>query len=152
MKAYERFGYEAAELVVRYGGSLSGEHGDGQSRGELLSIMFGEELVDAFREFKRIWDPEWKMNPAKVGNPYRRDQNLRLGENYNPAQWSTHFKFPEDRGSFAYAMERCVGVGKCRRMEGGTMCPSYMVTREEKDSTRGRARLLFEVLQGPDHR
>jgi FAD/FMN-containing dehydrogenase/Fe-S oxidoreductase len=148
VEAYERFGYEAAELVVRYGGSLSGEHGDGQSRGELLSIMFGEELVNAFREFKRIWDPDWKMNPGKVVNPYRRDENLRLGENYNPAQWQTHFKFPGDRGSFAYAIERCVGVGKCRRMEGGTMCPSYLVTREEKDSTRGRARLLFELLQG----
>jgi FAD/FMN-containing dehydrogenase/Fe-S oxidoreductase len=146
--AYEKFGYEAADLVVKYGGSLSGEHGDGQSRGELLSIMFGEELVSAFREFKEIWDPEWKMNPGKVVVPYRRDENLRLGADYNPPQWETIFKFPEDRGSFSYATERCVGVGKCRRAEGGTMCPSYMVTREEMHSTRGRARLLFEMLQG----
>lgn len=146
--AYERFGYEAAELVVKYGGSLSGEHGDGQSRGELLSIMFGDELVEAFREFKRIWDPDWKMNPGKVIDPYRRDENLRLGTGYNPPQWETTFKFPDDRNSFSYAMERCVGVGKCRRLEGGTMCPSYMVTREEMHSTRGRARLLFEMLQG----
>ena len=146
--AYERFGYEAAELVVKYGGSLSGEHGDGQSRGELLSIMFGDELIEAFREFKRIWDPGWKMNPGKVIDPYRRDQNLRLGTGYNPPQWETAFKFPDDRNSFSYAMERCVGVGKCRRLEGGTMCPSYMVTREEMHSTRGRARLLFEMLQG----
>lgn len=146
--AYERFGYEAAELVVRYGGSLSGEHGDGQSRGELLSVMFGDELIEAFREFKRIWDPDWKMNPGKVIDPYRRDENLRLGTDYNPPQWQTTFKFPDDHNSFSYAMERCVGVGKCRRLEGGTMCPSYMVTREEMHSTRGRARLLFEMLQG----
>jgi Fe-S oxidoreductase len=146
--AYEKFGYEAAELVVRYGGSLSGEHGDGQSRGELLKIRFGEELVNAFREFKEIWDPSWKMNPGKVVNPYRRDENLRLGIEYNPPEWTTTFKFPDDRGSLSYAAERCVGVGKCRRMEGGTMCPSYMATREEMHSTRGRARLLFEMLQG----
>jgi Fe-S oxidoreductase len=110
--------------------------------------MFGEDLVNAFREFKRIWDPDWKMNPGKVVNPHRRDQNLRLGESYNPSQWKTVFKFPDDNGSFSYAMERCVGVGKCRRMEAGTMCPSYMATREEMHSTRGRARLLFELLQG----
>ncbi|MBV8816419.1 MAG: FAD-binding oxidoreductase [Verrucomicrobia bacterium] len=148
VEAYERFGHDAAKLVVKYGGSLSGEHGDGQSRGELLSIMFGEDLVNAFREFKRIWDPDWKMNPGKVVNPHRRDENLRLGESYNPPQWKTVFKFPDDNGSFSYAMERCVGVGKCRRMEAGTMCPSYMATREEMHSTRGRARLLFELLQG----
>jgi FAD/FMN-containing dehydrogenase/Fe-S oxidoreductase len=148
VEAYERFGFDAAELVVRYGGSLSGEHGDGQSRGELLSIMFGDELVGAFNEFKKIWDPDWKMNPGKVVRPYRRDENLRLGENYNPPQWKTHFTYPDDNGSFSYAMERCVGVGKCRRMEGGTMCPSFMATREEMHSTRGRVRLLFELLQG----
>jgi FAD/FMN-containing dehydrogenase/Fe-S oxidoreductase len=146
--AYERFGYEAAHLVVKYGGSLSGEHGDGQSRGELLSIMFGEDLIEAFREFKRIFDPDWKMNPGKVVDPYRRDENLRFGTDYNPPQWKTTFKFADDRNSFSYATERCVGVGKCRRLEGGTMCPSYMVTREEMHSTRGRARLLFEMLQG----
>src|SRR5207302_701814 len=127
---------------------LSGEHGDGQSRGDLLPIMFGEELIEAFREFKEIWDPDWKMNPGKVVRPYRRDQNLRYGEHYNPPQWRTYFKYPADKGSFSYAMERCVGVGKCRRHENGTMCPSYMVTREEKHSTRGRARLLWEMLNG----
>jgi Fe-S oxidoreductase len=88
------------------------------------------------------------MNPGKVVSPHRRDENLRLGENYSPPQWKTLFAFPEDNGSFSYALERCVGVGKCRRMEGGTMCPSYMVTREEMHSTRGRARLLFELLDG----
>ena len=146
IEKYLRFTQEAAELVKHYGGSLSGEHGDGQSRGELLPIMFGEELVQAFREFKDIWDPDWKMNPGKIVRPYRRDENLRYGEHYHPPQWQTHFKYPTDKGSFSYAMERCVGVGKCRRHEHGTMCPSYMVTREEKHSTRGRARLLWEML------
>ena len=148
LEAYEHFGFDAADLVVRYGGSLSGEHGDGQSRGELLSIMYGEELVEAFEEFKAIWDPAWKMNPGKVVRPYRRDQNVRYGPGYNPAQPKTEFAYPEDQGSFSFALERCVGVGNCRRTDSGTMCPSFMVTREEKHSTRGRARLLLEMLQG----
>jgi len=148
VQKYLAFTNEAADLVVRYGGSLSGEHGDGQSRGELLPKMFGAELVQAFAEFKDIWDPDWKMNPGKVVKPFRRDQNLRYGENYDPPQLRTYFKFPTDGGSFSYALERCVGVGKCRRHENGTMCPSYMVTREEKHSTRGRSRLLWELLNG----
>jgi FAD/FMN-containing dehydrogenase/Fe-S oxidoreductase len=151
VRQYERFGREAAELVVRFGGSMSGEHGDGQSRAEFLNIMYGEELVDAFRQFKAIWDPSNHMNPGKVSGPvriYRRDENLRLGEHYDPPQVATHFQYPEDKGSFSYALERCVGVGKCRRESGGTMCPSYMVTHEEKHCTRGRARMLFEMLDG----
>ncbi len=145
---FRSFMDEATSLVVSYGGSLSGEHGDGQSRAEFLPKMFGEELVGAFREFKAIWDPEWKMNPGKVVDPYSITDNLRLGTNYNPPEVSTHFQFPDDHGSFPHAALRCVGVGKCRREEGGTMCPSYMVTREEQHSTRGRARLLFEMLHG----
>ncbi|MGH7965456.1 MAG: FAD-binding and (Fe-S)-binding domain-containing protein, partial [Candidatus Binatia bacterium] len=139
---------EAADLVVRYGGSLSGEHGDGQSRAALLPKMFGEELIGAFGEFKAIWDPEGKMNPGKLVDSYRPSENLRLGTDYHPASSPTHFQFPDDQGSFARATLRCVGVGKCRRLEGGTMCPSYMATREEKHTTRGRARLLFEMLEG----
>ncbi|MDQ2904149.1 MAG: FAD-binding protein [Chloroflexota bacterium] len=148
IKAYRAFVEEAADLVVSYGGSLSGEHGDGQARAELLPKMFGSELIEAFREFKAIWDPAWKMNPGKLVTPYRLDENLRLGTSYKPPQPHTHFKFPEERGSFARATLRCVGVGKCRKTEAGTMCPSYMVTREEQHSTRGRAHLLFEMLQG----
>jgi FAD/FMN-containing dehydrogenase/Fe-S oxidoreductase len=148
IQQYLAFTNEAADLVVRYGGSLSGEHGDGQSRGELLVKMFGPQLVEAFREFKAIWDPDWKMNPGKIVRPYRRDENLRYGEHYDPPQWPTGFQYPRDKRSFSYAIERCVGVGACRRHEGGTMCPSYMVTREEKHSTRGRARLLWEMLNG----
>ncbi|HLJ80240.1 MAG TPA: FAD-linked oxidase C-terminal domain-containing protein, partial [Ktedonobacterales bacterium] len=151
IEKFRAFMYEGADLVIRYGGSLSGEHGDGQARGELLTKMYGPELVEAFREFKLIWDPQNKMNPGKVVDAYRMDQNLRLGTDYAPAEPKTHFKFLEDGGSMASATLRCVGVGKCRRMDsmdGGTMCPSFMVTREEKDSTRGRAHLLFEMLRG----
>ena len=145
---YRAFMDEAASLVVGYGGSLSGEHGDGQARAQFLPRMFGEEIVQAFSEFKAIWDPEWKMNPGKVVDPYGITDNLRLGTGYNPPEIRTHFQYPDDQGSFAHAALRCVGVGKCRREEGGTMCPSYMVTHEEEHSTRGRARLLFEMLHG----
>ncbi len=145
---FRSFMDEAAELVVSYGGSLSGEHGDGQARAQFLPKMFGEELVQAFREFKTIWDPEWKMNPGKIVDPYGITDNLRLGTSYNPPEPRKHFHYLNDHGSFAHAALRCVGVGNCRREGGGTMCPSYMVTREEKHSTRGRARLLFEMLRG----
>src|SRR5204863_3820355 len=148
IQKYKAFMDEASSLVVSYGGSLSGEHGDGQSKAQFLPKMFGPELVEAFREFKTIWDPDGRMNPGKVVNPYRIDQNLRLGADYRPPQLATHFTFPDDRHSFAFTTTRCVGVGECRRQEGGTMCPSYRVTRDEKHSTRGRARLLFEMLEG----
>jgi Fe-S oxidoreductase len=110
--------------------------------------MYGAELVEAFREFKSIWDPEWKMNPGKVVSPQPLDQNLRLGADYNPPVPKTHFQFPTDQYDFSRAALRCVGIGECRKEGGGTMCPSYMVTREEMHSTRGRARLLFEMLEG----
>jgi FAD/FMN-containing dehydrogenase/Fe-S oxidoreductase len=145
---YRKFVKEAADLVVSYGGSLSGEHGDGQSRAELLPKMFGPELVQAFREFKALWDPDWKMNPGKVVEPYRLDENLRLGADYHPWEPETHFQFPEDHGSLAHATLRCVGVGKCRQYESGVMCPSFRVTREEEHSTRGRAHLLWEMTKG----
>src|SRR6185437_11498548 len=139
---------EASDLVTSYGGSLSGEHGDGQARGELLPRMFDAEMIDAFREFKSIWDPQWKMNPGKLIDPYRVDENLRLGSSWNPPQVETHFAYPDDKHSFAEATERCVGAGVCRRHDSGTMCPSYMVTLDEKHSTRGRARLLGEMIRG----
>ncbi|MGE0130582.1 MAG: FAD-binding and (Fe-S)-binding domain-containing protein [Blastocatellales bacterium] len=148
IKKWRAFLEEAADLVVSHGGSFSGEHGDGQARGELLPKMFGDEMIEAFREFKTIWDPEWRMNPGKVVAPYRVDENLRWGIAYDPPPVKTHFAFPDDLHSFGYATERCVGAGVCRRHSGGTMCPSYMVTLEEKHSTRGRARLLSEMLRG----
>ncbi|MDP8939820.1 MAG: FAD-binding protein [Actinomycetota bacterium] len=147
IKSFRSFIEDAADLCVSYGGSLAGEYGEGQ-RGELLPKMFGEELVEAFREFKEIWDPDWKMNPGKVIDTYPLDEYFRLGTDYNPPQPETHFAFPEDRGSFAAAAERCFGVGRCRKTQAGTMCPSYMATLEEKHTTRGRANLLFEMLQG----
>jgi FAD/FMN-containing dehydrogenase/Fe-S oxidoreductase len=145
---FRRFLDEAGDLVVSYGGSISGEHGDGQSKAALLPKMYGPELVEAFREFKAIFDPGNKMNPHKMVDPYLPGENLRLGPAYNPPQVETHFKFLDDHGSFAYATERCVGIGECRKEESGTMCPSYMATKEEMHSTRGRAHLLFEMLQG----
>lgn len=145
---YRSFVETAADLVVRYGGSLSGEHGDGQARGELLPKMFGPELIDAFREFKRIWDPEGKMNPGKKIDANPLDQNLRLGAAYNSWSPATHFAFAQDNREFSRTALRCVGVGACRKTGEGTMCPSYMATREEMHSTRGRSRLLFEMLQG----
>jgi FAD/FMN-containing dehydrogenase/Fe-S oxidoreductase len=148
IRKWRAFLDEAADLVVSMGGSISGEHGDGQSKAELLPKMFGDELVGAFREFKSIWDPDWKMNPGKVVDPYPITSNLRLGPGYAPPQPNTHFAYPRDRGSFAHATIRCVGIGNCRRTDGGVMCPSYMVTRDEKHTTRGRARLLWEMLNG----
>ncbi len=150
--AYRRFMERAADLVVSYGGSLSGEHGDGQSRGELLTRMFGEDLVRAFGELKAIFDPANKMNPGKVVHPARLDEHLRLGADWAPATpQDLFFRYPDDGGSFAQAANRCVGIGKCRHHDnkgGAVMCPSYQVTMEEEDSTRGRARLLFEMLDG----
>jgi FAD/FMN-containing dehydrogenase/Fe-S oxidoreductase len=145
---FRKFMEAAADLVVSYGGSLSGEHGDGQARAELLPKMFGPELLRAFREFKAIWDPAWKMNPGKVVEPYRMDENLRLGAEYKSWEPETHFQFPHDHGTLAHATLRCVGVGKCRREEGGLMCPSWRVTHEEEHSTRGRAHLLWEMAKG----
>jgi FAD/FMN-containing dehydrogenase/Fe-S oxidoreductase len=139
---------EAADLIIRHGGSFSGEHGDGQSRAELLPRLYGGELMEAFRRFKRIWDPKNRLNPGRIVDPAPITSNLRLGPNYAPAHPDTYFRFPDDQGDFGRAALRCVGVGKCRREDGGTMCPSYMVTRDEQHSTRGRTRLLFEMLQG----
>jgi ferredoxin len=137
---------EAADLVVGYGGSLSGEHGDGQSRAELLPKIFGKQLVDAFREFKMIWDPDGLMNPGKVVDPFSITEHLRQ-PGYQPAPVRTFFQFDVEGGITGAAL-RCVGVGKCRKTGEGTMCPSYMVTHEEQHSTRGRAHLLFEMLRG----
>ena len=149
---YRHFMERAADLVVSHGGSFSGEHGDGQSRGELLSRMFGDEIVEAFQELKVAFDPANKMNPGKVVHPHPLDDKLRLGGGWSPiAPQDLYFGYPEDGGSFVAAANRCVGVGRCRQhsTEGGeVMCPSYQVTGEEKHSTRGRARLLFEMLNG----
>src|SRR5207249_3303509 len=118
---FRSFLEEATDLVVSYGGSFSGEHGDGQSRAEFLPKMFGDELVKAFGEFKGLWDPDGRMNPGKVVEPYRVTENLRLGTSYRPPHLETHFAFLQDDGAFSRAVERCVGVGNCRRLEVGVM-------------------------------
>ncbi|QIS22087.1 FAD-binding and (Fe-S)-binding domain-containing protein [Nocardia terpenica] len=145
---YRAFAQESARLVVSYGGSLSGEHGDGQSRGELLPIMFGDTVIEAFGEVKRLFDPRNRMNPGKVVDPHPLDHDLRQGVDYRPWEPVTHFAFPDDSHRLGTAAARCVGVGKCRSDSGGVMCPSYRATREEEHSTRGRARILFEMLRG----
>lgn len=150
---WRTFTRDAAELVVAFGGSLSGEHGDGQAKAEFLPIMYGQELMQAMREFKRIWDPLDKLNPGKLisaqGQVNRMDDNLRMGPQYKVVKLTTKLSFnsPEGHG-MQRGIERCVGMGKCRSEQGGTMCPSYRATKEERFSTRGRARLFWEMLQG----
>ncbi len=151
VNSFRSFLDEAADIVLKYGGSLSGEHGDGQARAALLPKMFGPELMQAFRKFKAAWDPTNRMNPGKLIDPvavYEPIDNLRIGPGYQSTKLKTWFQYPEDEGSFAEATTRCVGVGACRKQDHGTMCPSYMATREEKHSTRGRAHLLWELMQG----
>ena len=153
VRKYREFIERAADIVLEFGGSISGEHGDGQSRGALLPKMFGTELMQAFREFKALWDPDNRMNPGKMmGTPedpriYQPGEKLRVGPGYEAARPHTHFAFPDDDGAFSNATMRCVGVGACRKTNSGTMCPSYMATRDEQHSTRGRAHLLWELMQ-----
>ena len=145
---FSRFITSAAELVTEFGGSLSGEHGDGQARGSLLPIMFGDRLVGAMRRVKRLFDPKDRMNPGKVIDSHSEANNLRLGTDYRPAvSGKLHFSFPTE-GGFDRAALRCVGIGNCRSHTGGVMCPSYRATGEEEHSTRGRSRLLFEMVNG----
>ncbi|MCM8775594.1 MAG: FAD-binding oxidoreductase [Candidatus Omnitrophica bacterium] len=148
IRKYRAFAEEASDLVVRYGGSLSGEHGDGQSWGEFLPKMFGRELVEAFRKFKAIWDPRGMMNPGKKIGGYKMDEDLRLKSYRTIAEPDYYFRFPEDGGRLSRATERCMGTGKCLRKDEGTMCPSYRATGEERYSTRGRAHLLGEMIRG----
>ena len=166
LRRFREFISRAADVVLSFGGSLSGEHGDGQSRAALLPKMFGPELMQAFREFKILFDPDNLMNPGKLIDAvrvYDPLENLRHEvEDHQPAApaagkeageshiraLETHFAFTADQGSFARATERCVGVGACRNTTGGVMCPSYRATGDEQHSTRGRARLLWEMLSG----
>ena len=145
---FRKFLEEAADLVIAYGGSISGEHGDGHARAFLYEKMFGPELLEGFRQFKALWDPTGGLNPGKLVDPYPPEAFLRLGADYHEQPRKLNFQFPDDEGSLEKATNRCVGVGACRKLDAGTMCPSYQVTREEIHSPRGRAHLLFEMLQG----
>jgi FAD/FMN-containing dehydrogenase/Fe-S oxidoreductase len=164
IRIFREFIERAAEIVLSFGGSLSGEHGDGQARAALLPKMFGPELIEAFREFKALWDPDNRMNPGKLSDAarvYDPTQNLRhplsagapsylagVGSHTGQIGWEPNFAFAKDDGSLERATERCVGVGSCRNTEGGVMCPSYRATGDEQHSTRGRAHLLWEMLAG----
>ena len=145
--ATRRFLAEAAALVVEHGGTLSGEHGDGRARGELLEVMYSPRLIRAFAAFKEIFDPAGLLNPGVIVAPARLDAHLAL---HTPELLpvDTLFTFPHDQDGFAGAVRRCVGVGRCRSDAGGVMCPSYRATGEENDSTRGRSRLLQEMVRG----
>ncbi|MFE5366452.1 FAD-binding and (Fe-S)-binding domain-containing protein [Streptomyces mirabilis] len=146
---FRRFSEELAELVVSHGGSLSGEHGDGQARAELLPRMYGTELIGLFERAKDLWDPDDLLNPGMLVRPHRLDENLRFA--VLPREpVDVAFGYPADGGDFSAAVRRCVGVAKCRTTaaDAGVMCPSFRATGEEEHSTRGRARLLHEMLAG----
>ncbi|HEX2092942.1 MAG TPA: FAD-linked oxidase C-terminal domain-containing protein [Longimicrobiaceae bacterium] len=140
---------DIAELVVEFGGSLSGEHGDGLARSEFLPLMFGEEIIGLHREVKRLFDPEGRMNPGgKIVPPYQRmSDNLRFGEAYSARAPETWFDYGED-GGWDKAVEKCNGMAVCRKLDAGTMCPSFMVTLEEEHTVRGRANSLREAMRG----
>ncbi|WP_033289471.1 FAD-binding and (Fe-S)-binding domain-containing protein [Amycolatopsis jejuensis] len=147
---FRAFLTEAAKLVVSYGGSFSGEHGDGRARGELLPLMYSPETIRLFGAVKDLFDPDDILNPGVLVRPRPLDADLRRPQAH-PLPAAGGFSFAHDGGDFTRAVHRCVGVGKCRadnRATGGFMCPSYLATRDEKDSTRGRARVLQEVANG----
>ncbi len=140
---------ELGDIVAEFGGSISGEHGDGIARSELLPVIYPRKIIDAFADFKRAFDPDSRMNPGVLVNPHPIDSHLKIAAAFagtrRPREISTHFDF-SDEGGLAGAALKCVGIGKCRKTDAGVMCPSYMATRDEKHSTRGRARILFDGL------
>ncbi|MGA9869918.1 MAG: FAD-binding and (Fe-S)-binding domain-containing protein [Rhodococcus sp. (in: high G+C Gram-positive bacteria)] len=142
---------DAAELVVRHGGSLSGEHGDGRARSELLPIMYSAPVLAAFARFKRVWDPAGILNPGSITDAAPMMNDLAL-QGVPAREWKTTFELhrigsPSDPDPFVHATQACVGVGRCRSSSGGVMCPSFRATGDEKDSTRGRARVLQEMVR-----
>src|SRR5213076_3220951 len=138
---------EIADLVIDFGGGMSGEHGDGLARSHLNEQLFGSQLYNAFRQVKAAFDPDHRMNPGKIVNAPPMTENLRYGPQYKTLTLNTHYDFSRE-GGFATAVELCNGAGVCRKKNEGTMCPSYMVTLEDKHSTRGRANLMREILSG----
>jgi FAD/FMN-containing dehydrogenase/Fe-S oxidoreductase len=152
---FRKFLVDAAKLVAAHGGSMSGEHGDGRARSELLPLMYSPAALEAFAEVKRVFDPDDVLNPGIVVRPASVDADVRL-TSVRPVPAGQGFGYRDDGGDFAAAVHRCTGVGKCRVTTGsGMMCPSYRATHDEKDSTRGRARVLQELVRGttsPDWR
>ncbi len=146
--AYRAFVEEATDLVVALGGSVSGEHGDGRARSELLGRMYGADGLALLAAMKDIWDPARVLNPGVIVDPPALDAGIRHVGPAKDRKLLTLFAYPDDHHDFAQAQRRCVGIGKCRQSAGGVMCPSYQATREEQHSTRGRAHLLWEMLAG----
>jgi FAD/FMN-containing dehydrogenase/Fe-S oxidoreductase len=144
---FEAIANEVANLVLEFGGALSGEHGDGLVRGAFNEKMFGSTLYGAFREVKKTFDPQGIFNPGRIVDTPPITSHLRYGAGYVTPQPVTFFDFSNDEG-FGRAVEMCSGVGLCRKKREGTMCPSYMVTRDEADSTRGRANTLRLAMAG----
>ena len=135
------------ELVMKYGGAWSGEHGDGMVRSPFNERFFGPQLYQAFREVKRLFDPGYLMNPGKIVDAAPIDQNLKYGTHYKDEEVTTQFKYRQE-GNFKEAVHMCTGVGECRKLAGGTMCPSFKATRDEEHSTRGRANALRMAMSG----
>ena len=148
LAVYRTFVEEATDLVVSLGGSVSGEHGDGRARSELLGRMYGADGLRLLTEMKDIWDPGRVMNPGVIVDPPAFDAGIRHLGAAKDRKPLTLFAYPDDNHDFAQAQRRCVGIGKCRQSSGGVMCPSYQATHEEMHSTRGRAHLLWEMLEG----
>jgi FAD/FMN-containing dehydrogenase/Fe-S oxidoreductase len=142
-----RIAEEVADLVVACGGTISGEHGDGLARSEFLERMYGPEILRAFAEVKELFDPDNLLNPGVIVDPPPMDRQLRIGPGRRRLSIHTGLSFA-DQGGFAAAVELCNGSGFCRKKTGGTMCPSYMVTLDEKDTTRARANMLRSVIEG----
>ncbi len=147
LDAYQKISEETFALVQKYGGSWSGEHGDGLIRSYKNRELFGDTLYEAFREVKHAFDPETLLNPGKIVDAPPMTETLRYGEDYQVLPLHTHFDFSKDDG-FMGAIEMCSGVGECRKTDTGTMCPSFMATRDEDHSTRGRANLLRDAMNG----
>ena len=147
IRKFEAIAQEISDLVLEFGGTVSGEHGDGLVRSPFLRQMFGDTIYEAFREIKRTFDPLGMLNPGKIVDPPPLTSNLRFGSKYTAANPTTFFDYSE-YGGLAGAVEMCSGVGACRKKLSGTMCPSYMATREESDSTRGRANVLRLAMSG----
>ncbi len=147
IEKYRQISEETFELVKKYGGSWSGEHGDGLIRSYQNKTLFGELLYEDFRQIKRSFDPQNIINPGKIVDAQPMTENLRYGQHYQVADIKTYFDFSKDEG-FMGAVEMCSGVGACRKTTSGTMCPSYMATRDEEHSTRGRANILREAMSG----
>ncbi|MEO3792460.1 FAD-binding and (Fe-S)-binding domain-containing protein [Nonomuraea sp. B10E15] len=148
LAAYRSFITDAAGLVAAHGGSLSGEHGDGRARSELLGVIYSQPMLDCFAAFKHLLDPRATLNPGVLVDPAPIDAAVRPGPERGALEVTPVHALHRDAGSFAAAVHRCVGVGACRSLDSGSMCPSFKATRDEVHSTRGRARVLAEMLRG----